>query len=494
MYVCLVLLIRKIVKFFTMFSDQRERVEINRAEARIGWRPSRLALKSAVAGMALLLFGGIQLHAEESAWKIGLAKAKITPDSPMYLAGYGSRNQAAEGTLHDIWVKALALEDAKGNRSVVITSDVCGVSRKTYETVCEELKKRCGLERSQVLLTYSHTHTGPALDECLQDYCDWDENAWARIRDYTRWFEKTMVDTAASALAQMTPATLWLGEGKTDFAVNRRNNVEAEVPAIRERGEALKGPVDHSVPVLVAKNPDGRLLAVLFGYACHTTTLSTLEWSGDYAGFAMLGLEKKHPEAQAMFFQGCGADQNPLPRRTVALCQKYGDMLADAVESTLDKPLTPVSPSLRTAFLFVDLPFERTMTAEDFREYAKKDGTYARWAQRMLKRLEAGETFPTSYPYAVQVWKLGDDHLWISLGGEAVVDYASLFKDMYGESTWVHGFSHDLTAYMPSRRVWDEGGYEGGFVGEYGLPAMRWSPDIEDRITAAVAQLVEKVQ
>jgi len=61
-------------------------------------------------------------------------------------------------------------------------------------------------------------------------------------------------------------------------------------------------------------------------------------------------------------------------------------------------------------------------------------------------------------------------------------------------STWTSGFAHELTAYIPSRRVWEEGGYEGGFVGEYGLPAMRWSGDLEQRITAAVEQVVAKVR
>jgi hypothetical protein len=446
-----------------------------------------------VLGTLLLLAGG-GLRAGEKTWKVGAARAKITPEPPMYLAGYGGREKAAEVAIHDIWVKVLALEDADGHRAVVITSDVCGVSKRTYETVCAELKKRCALERSDILLNYSHTHTGPALDECLQDYCGWDDAARTRIRQYTRWLEKTIVEQAVSALAQMAPATLWMGEGRTDFAVNRRNNKEVEVPAIRERGEPLRGPVDHSVPVLAAKAPDGRLRIVLFGYACHTTTLAISRWSGDYAGFAMIDLEKKHPDVQAMFFQGCGADQNPLPRRTIELCQKYGDMLAAAVERVCGKAMTPIAPSLRTAFEFVDLPFERTMTADDLKRYGSQSEVYGRWAQRMLKRLEAGETFPKSFPYAVQVWRLGKDHLWISLGGEAVVDYSLKFKALYGPTTWVNGFSHDLTAYIPSRRVRDEGGYEGGFVGEYGLPAMRWAPDLEDRITKTVGRLVEKVK
>ena len=108
----------------------------------------------------------------------------------------------------------------------------------------------------------------------------------------------------------------------------------------------------------------------------------------------------------------------------------------------------------------------------------------------MLEQLDQGTTFAQSYPYAILVWKLGADQLWICLAGEPVVDYALKFRARYGPTTWTAGFAHDLTAYIPSRRVWEEGGYEGGALGEYGLPAMRWAPDVEDRITACVERLV----
>ena len=101
-------------------------------------------------------------RADAPTWKAGVASAKITPEAPMYLAGFGGRSGAAEGTLHDIWAKTLALEAANGARAAVITTDVCGVSRASYLRICAQLRKRCGLEQSQVLLTYSHTHTGPA--------------------------------------------------------------------------------------------------------------------------------------------------------------------------------------------------------------------------------------------------------------------------------------------------------------------------------------------
>jgi hypothetical protein len=449
-------------------------------------------LLSAAAALVAFGLGAAPLSAGDLAWKAGAASAKITPAAPMYLAGFGGRSAAAEGALHDLWVKVLALEDAHGALAALITTDVCGVSRATYLRICARLKNRCGLQQSQVLLTYSHTHTGPALDECLQDYCDWDPPARARIKDYTRRFEATVVDCVAEALAKLAPASLSAGEGQVAFAVNRRNNQEARIAEILARGEPLRGPVDHGVPVLAVKGADGRLAAAVFGYACHTSCLGLKQWSGDYAGFAMLDLQQKFPRTQAMFFQGCGGDQGAMPRRTVELTEKYGRMLSDGVSRTLSGAMRPLAGSLRTASATIDLPFEKVATRDDLQQWGKRNKVYERWARRMLQDLDHGRTFAASWPYTVQAWRLGDQ-LWITLAGEAVVDYSLKFKQKYGARTWVSGFAHELTAYIPSRRVWEEGGYEGGYLGEYGLPAMRWAGDLEDRIAAGVEKVVAAV-
>jgi hypothetical protein len=289
---------------------------------------------------------------------------------------------------------------------------------------------------------------------------------------------------------------LQTGTGRSTFAVNRRNNREADVPALLERGEPLAGPVDHAVPVLTVTRPDGRLAAVLFGYACHPTTLNFNTWCGDYPGFAQLELEEAHPGATAMFVNTCGGDQNPLPRRTVALCRSYGHRLASAVEDVLRGPMKTIRAELRTAFESVALAYLKVVTGEELA--ARVDSAnpiVARWATRMLRKLDAGEAFASSYPYPVHAWRLGDDTLVIGLGAEAVVDYALRFKRAYGPGTWVCGYVDDMIAYIPSHRVWNEGGYEGGSnLYEYGRPALRWAGDIEDRIGATVERLVKRVR
>ena len=136
------------------------------------------------------------------------------------------------------------------------------------------------------------------------------------------------------------------------------------------------------------------------------------------------------------------------------------------------------------------------MTREELDVFAKDNNAIrARWAARLLKQLDDGEVFSTSYPYPVHAWRLGKEMLVIGQGAETVVDYAIRFKGEFGPGTWVCGYVDDMISYIPSRRVWDEGGYEGGSnLYEYGRPALRWSGDVEDRIAQSVKKLVKQVR
>lgn len=432
---------------------------------------------------------------QTAAWKAGVAKAVITPEKSVWLAGYGSK-RPPDGKLHDLWMKALALEDDQGRRAVLITSDFQGVPKMMSDRVFEQLERQFKLPRSQVMFTFSHNHCGPRLGDDLVDYYPVEAEQVELVRQYTDAMVLRSVALVGEALSKLAPASLRMGEGRATFAVNRRNNREAEVPSLLAKGTPLAGPVDHAVPVLTVTRPDGKLEAVLFGYACHPTTLSFLTWCGDYPGFAQLELEQNHPGATALFVNTCGGDQNPLPRRSVELCQRYGHLLATAVEETLKQPLKPVSAGLRTAFEIVELPYLNVVSREELVALQQDaNAIRARWAARLLGKLVAGEKFETAYPYPLHAWRLGSEMLIIGMGAETVVDYALRFKREFGPGTWVCGYADDMISYIPSRRVWEEGGYEGGSnLYEYGRPAFRWSGEIEDRISASVHKLVQQVR
>ena len=435
------------------------------------------------------------LFRSQPAWKAGVAKAVITPEKSVWLAGYGSK-RAPDGKLHDLWMKALSLEDDKGQRVVLITSDFQGVPKIMSDRVFEQLQKQFKLERTQVMFTFSHNHCGPRLGDDLIDYYPVEAEQEALVEEYTTQMVTKTVAMVGESLSKLAPASLAIGEGKATFGVNRRNNREADVADLIAKGTPLIGPVDHAVPVMTVTRPDGKLEAVLFGYACHPTTMSFLTWCGDYPGFAQLEIEKAHPGTTAMFVNTCGGDQNPLPRRKIELCEKYGHMLAVGVEEALKPPLKPVSAGLRTAFEIIDLPYLSNVTREELTELSKDlTGIKGRWSRRLLKKLDAGEKFESAYPYPIHAWRLGNEMLVVGMGAETVVDYALRFKREFGEGTWVMGYADDMISYIPSRRVWEEGGYEGGSnLFEYGRPAYRWEGGIEDRISASVHKLVKQVR
>ena len=123
--------------------------------------------------------------AEQAAWKVGTAKACITPDKPLWMSGYSARKGPAEGTAHDLWVKALALEAADGHKAVLVAADLLGIPRAMYDKICEDLEEKCGLDRSQILLNCSHSHCTPVLADALFDIYPLDDNQRAMIEEYS---------------------------------------------------------------------------------------------------------------------------------------------------------------------------------------------------------------------------------------------------------------------------------------------------------------------
>jgi len=436
------------------------------------------------------------LFAAEPGWRAGTAHAVITPEQPLWMAGYGGRTHPADGKQSELLIRVLALEDAEQHRGVVLSSDTLGISQPIYEAVVARMKSEHGVDRSQIALYASHTHCGPVLKQALYDTYPLDDAQIALIENYSAKLIDTIVETIGKALSNMEPATVSRGQGLATFAVNRRTNREADVPQLREQNK-LVGPVDHSVPVLAVHGKNGALKAVVFAYACHNTTMDFYKWFGDYAGCAQFALEDRHPGATAMFAMGCGADQNPLPRRTVERAEQYGGQLADAVDAVLKEGLTPLSPRLQTAIEMIPLAFDPLPAKEQLEKMAAEPvtGSRQRWAMRMLKLQASGEPIPTEYRYPVQAWRLGGEQLWITLGGEVVVDYGLKFKGEFGWETWVTSYANDVMAYIPSYRVLLEGGYEGqSSMTVYGQPAERWASDVEDRITAAVRRLVKMME
>lgn len=445
-----------------------------------------------LAVLALHTFRSSEVQSAEPPsleWKAGTASVVLTPKSSMWMAGYASRNKPAEGKETDLFGKALALEDSGGTRLVIVTLDLIGVPR----SLRKNLEKRCAdayeLPPEGLLLNASHTHSGPEFRAGRVPWDDGNAHPTDEGDAYGQRLEDQLFTIIGQALNQRAPAKLGYSHARAGFAMNRR----LPTPRGFQNSPNPDRPVDHDVPVLRVDSEDGKLRAVLFGYACHNTALNDYRWNADYAGYAQEFVQQAHPGAMAHFMMGCGGDQNPYPRFTIELARQHGRALANGVETALQIAARTVRGPLRSAYAEVVLDYSPIPPREEFaKRLESKDKWEAAHAKRFLARLDARETIPTSYPCPVQVVRFGGDIVLAALGGETCVDYSlRLKKELAGPAAvWVAGYCNDVMGYIPTSRIREEGGYEG-------VEAMRlssthpspWAPTLEERIIGKVHEL-----
>jgi hypothetical protein len=452
---------------------------------------STTSLIGAVTACLAMLFSVSPIPAAEAEWKVGLAQAKITPEQPIFLAGYGNRNKPFEKVEADLYAKALALEDREGRRLVVVTTDLLGFPAAVAEPICDSIREKTGLKREQILLNSSHTHTGPMLGLDVKGLDGLPPGDAQRTVAYTRQLQDKVVDVVVRATASLEPAQLSWGTGVAHFVMNRREfTPNGVILGVNPRGLA-----DRTAPVLRVDTPEGKLRAILFGAAVHGTTLTgnNYELCGDYAGFAQALIQEKHPAVQAMFMLGCAGDANPYPRGTMALAREHGTTLANEVCRVLDTKLRPVRGPLKVAFDRAALPLQEPPPRAELEKWLKQKGGIRPFvAKRMLAMLDRGEKVPASYTCPFAVCQLGEDLTLVGLPGEVVVDYAPLLEKALGPNRlWIAGYCNDVFGYLPSARVLEEGGYEtrGLYSGGIGF----FDAKAQDVVVAKVRELALQV-
>ena len=341
------------------------------------------------------------------------------------------------------------------------------------------------------MLFASHTHAGPSPAEppaaagAGRPPADGMENNIT----YTRELEDKIVGIVGKALAAMEPVSLTYGLGRAHFALNRR---EPTTRGIR-LGKNPAGPVDEGVPILRVRKADGQPMAIVFGYACHNTTLrpDTMKIDPDYAGYAQDRIESDFPGAVALFVTGCAGDADPHPFGTLAMARDHGEELAEAVKFVLDHPawLTDLSGPLRSAYQETTIRFAGpTDRASYEKQLEDANQGRRRHAQRMIDEIDHGRPIRTEYPhYAAQAFAIGDKLTLLALSGEVVVDYAIRLRGELagdGRPLWVAAYANDVIGYIPSVRVLKEGGYEAGeaFYGSV------WPAPLADDIEATVVR------
>ncbi|MBS33757.1 MAG: hypothetical protein CMO68_05050 [Verrucomicrobiales bacterium] len=430
-----------------------------------------------VAALLLVAFVPTETHA---GWRIGAAAIDVTPGFPVRLSGFGFRRAESEGVTHKIWAKALAIDDGQNGPAVLITVDNLGVPWPMVQTAAGRLRAKTGLAPERFAVTATHTHTAPMLSGVAPTLFGQPIPAahQQRIDRYTEQLTGWIEQAALEAMSDLQPGRLeWSpgSAGQVGFAKNRR---------------AKGGPVDHDLPVLIARTANGGIRAIYTSYACHCVTLSHNKISGDWAGYAQEWLQKNHPGTVALVSIGCGADQNPdtgVTGDNTAAASAQGRQIADEVARRLKGALTPITGRLNTTLGQVALAFGTPPAKAEWEHLAKRTDAVGYHARVQLARLARNETLQTRLDYPIQSWRFGDELAILFLPGEVVVDYSLRLKREFDrDRLWINAYANDAPCYIPSERILREGGYEGAGAMVYYDRPTKLAAGLEDKIVGEI--------
>ena len=395
-----------------------------------------------------------------SDWMAGSAKIKITPETPIYLSGYASRNQPFTSVKQDLWAKALVLEDESGKRAVIITTDLVGVYNQASPAIYAGITERTGIERPDILLTWSHTHSGPRLTVGESPGRDASEEDTKNSIAYTKHLQERLIHLVELATRSLQPVELSWGAGFAPFVMNRRQRTSEGI----RLNPNPSGHVDRSLPCLKVEASDGKLMAVLFQVACHNTTLGSKNYAvcGDYSGFAQSKIENMYPGTKAMFMTGCAGNANPYPRGTMELAQKHGQTVADEVHRLLESDFNPVKGPLTTVLDNARLSLQPVKPVGELEDIMANGPSWLKTcAGTMLEVLKRGDPLPTYYDAPVSVWQFGNDLTLVAMSGEVVSGYVLRTQTAIGhQKLWVAAYCHDYFGYLPTAQILRDGGYE----------------------------------
>ena len=441
------------------------------------------AMKLLPASLAIFLFVNVGRGAgvdEGTLYQVGVAAIDVTPHQPIRLRGYSGRHQESNGVIQRLWAKALAIKSPKREAALLITLDNCLIPGYLRSELAARLQKKTGLHPDRFAITATHTHNGPMLARMSETlYCHpLPAQHKKHIEEYTQELIGKLEDVGRRALQNQQPARLYWAIGEVGFAQNRRRE---------------GGPVDHDLPALFVKDEQGKIRAVYVSYACHCTTLSHNKISGDWAGYAQELIQGSIPESIALVSAGCGADANPArgTGEPDAVAAEHGRAIATEVMRLSRTPLTPIAGELDARLSLVDLQLAKIPTRAEWMDRAQtkaeRGGTVGFHAKIHLERLDRGEAIKTRVPLPVQTWAFSDDLAMVFLGGEVVAEYSlRLKKELDHKRIWINSYANDVPCYIPSEKVLQQGGYEGGGAMIFHDWASPFLPGLERRIVDEV--------
>jgi neutral ceramidase len=388
-------------------------------------------------------------------WSAGASRLSFPVPIGTPMAGYAARTGPSTGTLDALTIGALAL-DYDGNRLVLIAADLAAVD----SSLVDEVAAAAGLDRSELVICASHTHSGPAGVISRMHPGDVDRLNPALRAD----FVQRCVQAIELARQRAEPVELLFGQAETHGLAANRNG--------------LDGPFDPRVSVLATLGAAGQVTAMLVQFACHPTILSAANRfvSAEFPG-AMRHAVEAARSAQGMplvvlYANGAAGDVSTRFTRSSqdqAEVERVGHGLAGAARDAL-AAAEPIGPGIEYASETVtltprsldDLPrsgvsLENTADVDTVAERRKVE-TRAQGAM-LLDRLAKCGPDAIQHTFEFPAWRLGRVGL-VAIPGELFASLGSQIVGSVPGPALVLGYANGYVGYLVDDAAHEAGTYE----------------------------------
>ncbi|MBN1490872.1 MAG: neutral/alkaline non-lysosomal ceramidase N-terminal domain-containing protein [Phycisphaerae bacterium] len=385
--------------------------------------------------------------------QVGASQVDITPEVGVELAGFAKRIQPSTGILDRLGARSLYLEQ-DGERLLWIHADLIGVDRPLVLAMRKWAGQRWGLESHQVMISATHTHSGPATIP-IQEAGAYDTMYVDRLMTH-------MQQAAEAAVRAIEPCVVATVEGRLDLAVDRRKKATPHT--------------DPRVAGLGFRRADGQYVAAITNYAMHAVALGPTNRliSADMPGRTAARLSQQLPgEPITLVTNGaCGNLNPPFENVSAAQIEDWGGQIADAIADRFHNAEVADQPVFRTLSRVVPLPLD-ALDVDEIAAYAAhiaNDPTsLAEWGERFRRAVDHWRRTMIAAVRTGKAQHTRDAELFaVRIGDLAMLgmnaEVFSRFTDDVRERTrrrlYVVGYANGDMGYIPTRPAYDEGGYE----------------------------------
>ncbi|MCC6857179.1 MAG: hypothetical protein IT158_01390, partial [Bryobacterales bacterium] len=376
-----------------------------------------------------------------------------------------------------LWAKAIVLEK-DGATAALVVCDVSGLPRAVVEQARQLIARESGIEASHVMISATHSHTGPVILSGGSRYNL--EGEMLRIAtEYMAALPGRIAESVRLANAALKPARVSAGLGaEPSLTFNRRFHMKDGTVGwnpgkLNPNIVRPAGPIDPQVPVVYFEQPDGSPLAAYVNYALHLDTVGGLQYSADYPYTLGKVLHEARPGLLTVFSIGCAGNLNHIDvhwrdrQKGHNEAARIGAVLAAEVLKTM-KRLEPLEGgSVRAGSEMLNLPLPE-VTAADLEWARKITPTFGTKNAapfmdlvRAFKISDVVERSGKPLEAEVQVIALGRDVAWVGLPGEIFTELGMAIKMASPfRYTVVAELANGSVGYVPDRKAYPEGAYE----------------------------------